>query len=101
MLISLQALVADASAGWQPYSTGESPAEAVGSHLRPEDPSTLTLALIGAATMAVYLAVRRGARDAGSTRLETMDAPAMLTDVVAGTEAIATIDNEQPSRGAA
>ena len=101
MLISLQALAADASGVWQPFSVGETAAEAVSSHLRPEDPSTLTLAVIGAATMAIYLAVRRGARDRGVSRPETMDAPAMLADAVAGTEAVATRDAEQPSRGAA
>jgi hypothetical protein len=101
MLISLQALAADASGVWQPFSADGTAAEAVSSHLRPEDPSTLTLALIGAAMMSVYLAVRRGARDRGALQMEAVKAPAVLVDVAAGDEVPATMHAEQPSRGAA
>jgi hypothetical protein len=97
MLVSLQAWAADAAGSWQLLATGETSAEAASSHLRPEDPSTLTLALIGAVTMAVYLAVRRGRRDQGVMQIEAVQASAALPEIAA-VEATAS---EQPSRGAA
>jgi hypothetical protein len=101
MLVSLQAMAADAAVNWHPFSTGEATAEAISTRLRPEDPSTLTLALIGAATLAVYLAARRGARDRTALRIEALKASAAQAPVTVGIEAAATKDAEQPSRGAA
>jgi hypothetical protein len=103
MLFSLIDLTeASATSEWQPYATHEATAEAVNPQFRPEDPTTLTLALIGAATLAVYLAIRRTARDRGirtggfgMLRGRLPDASAVA--VLQSSEA----DDDQPSRGAA
>jgi hypothetical protein len=101
MLVSLIASTADMAGRWQPFSTGEATAEAVTSHLRPEDPTTLTLALIGAATLAVYFTVRREARDRGSVLSEPIGAGIVLSEVAAASHVAADTAAEQPSRGAA
>jgi hypothetical protein len=100
MLVSLITAAAEVSGRWQPFSPAEV-TDAVGSHLRPEDPTTLTLALIGAATMAVYFAVRRGERDRGTALVEPVGASTPLAEVVASSDIAATTAVEQPSRGAA
>jgi hypothetical protein len=67
---------------------------------RPEDPTTMTLALIGAGTLAVYFACRRTARAGRPVALE----PAPRTLVVAVSQAAvpSTAEaSEEPSRGAA
>jgi hypothetical protein len=100
MLVSLMASAAEMPGNWQPFSTGEAPAGAARSYLRPEDPTTLTLALIGVVMMAVYLAVRRSARDRGAAVVETVQSAKQVIEVGVGAE-VAETTVDQPSRGAA
>jgi hypothetical protein len=66
---------------------------------RPQDPSTLTLALIGAATLAVYFGSRRAVR--------TRRPASIAVTQAAQPESVAAIDvqtghaGDEPSRGAA
>jgi hypothetical protein len=67
---------------------------------RPEDPSTLTLALIGAATLAVYFGSRRAVRARRPALLGESRASQFAS--MAGADVQATADfGDEPSRGAA
>lgn len=87
---AMQALIA---------STVSYDAGAISPSLRPEDPTTLTLSLIGAGTVAVYFTVRRPARKpllmVGEGRLSRPQLGDNLS------EDGSRIPEVQPSRGAA
>jgi hypothetical protein len=100
MLLSVLVLVAVLFSNGMPLLTAkETASEAVSPLLRPEDPSTLTLALIGAGTMAIYLAVRRAPRSriAVFRKVEVPTGSAIEVP----TKTPASAQPEQPSRGAA
>jgi hypothetical protein len=100
MLISLLVLVAALFWNGMPLlSSGQSVADTSGdSLLRPEDPSTLTLALIGAGTVAVYLATRRAARS-NAAAIQQHELRCELPPEEASKSSVG--QEEQPSRGAA
>jgi hypothetical protein len=83
-------------------SAGEEPVAAENPAFRPEDPSTLTLALIGIGTLAVYITVRRGWR-ARSQAIPTVASTLEPAFEIASAERVEPIRTEvdQPSRGAA
>lgn len=89
---AVQALIAVAGS----YDASE-----VSPSLRPEDPTTLTLALIGGGTVAVYLTVRRQARKPLALEMAGTDSSIrqQLADVAADDGS--GIPDVQPSRGAA
>ncbi len=67
---------------------------------KPEDPSTMTLALIGAGTLAVYFASRRAIRTRRTVTLGETGRPHF--EVVAGAAGLPMAETaEEPSRGAA
>ena len=67
---------------------------------KPEDPSTMTLALIGAGTLAVYFASRRAIRTRRTVTLGETGRPHF--EAVAGAAVMSTVESaEEPSRGAA
>ena len=67
---------------------------------KPEDPSTMTLALIGAGTLAVYFASRRAIRTRRTVTLGETGRPHFET--VSGAAAMSSAESaEEPSRGAA
>ena len=105
MLISLIAMTALLLAeGLSYFAGGTADVEVVSAvenplH-KPEDPSTLTLALIGAGTLAVYFASRRTARARRSAALENSAGPHF--DLLPGT-AVEPVGETvaETSRGAA
>jgi hypothetical protein len=67
---------------------------------KPEDPSTMTLALIGAGTLAVYFASRRAIRTRRTVTLGEIDRPHY--EAVAGAAVLPSAESaKEPSRGAA
>jgi hypothetical protein len=67
---------------------------------KPEDPSTLTLAMIGAGTLALYFGSRRRVRALRSTAVEDSSGPHF--DLVPGAAVQSVLEPaEEPSRGAA
>jgi hypothetical protein len=105
MLISLIALVAVLlSSGIQFLSAGKADAATSAKNplITPEDPSTLTLALIAAGTLAVYVVARHGLRRRGRSTAARdltghLNAPSL--DVAEGQTVCS--DAQRPSRGAA
>lgn len=100
MLISLIALAVFLTNTVQALiaTAGGQDASAVGPPLRPEDPTTMTLALIGAGTVAVYFTVRRPARKPSvMTGADSLSRPP-LADAADNSSRILDV---QPSRGAA
>ena len=105
MLISLIALAAVLLSGgiqFLPIGKAGAATSAKTPLITPEDPSTLTLALIAAGTLAVYFVARRNLRSRGrsiAARDVTDHLSAPSLDV---TEAQTVCsDAERPSRGAA
>jgi hypothetical protein len=100
MLISLLILAAVLlSNGLPVLSSSDAASDAAGALLRPEDPSTMTLALIGAGTVAVYLASRRRVRRRAVSPLQAQLSSEMSPKITTATPA--SDQSEQPSRGAA
>jgi hypothetical protein len=105
MLISLIAMTALLLAeGLSPFAGGTTDVEVVSAvenplH-KPEDPSTMTLAVIGAGTLAVYFGSRRTARARRPIPLSDSSRPHF--DMRPGTAVQPVRETvEEPSRGAA
>jgi hypothetical protein len=96
MLVSLFALLA-AVLTWLSSNSNQTSGSHGNALITPQDPSTLTLALIGAGTLGLYFAISRRAR---RRRAESL--PAILLDdqPVAGAPT-AKSEEKLPSRGAA
>jgi len=105
MLISLIALVAVLlSGGIQFMSAGKGDAATSAKNplITPEDPSTLTLALIAAGTLAVYFVARRGLRSRGqSTPARDFTGHLSAPSIDVAESQTVCSDAERPSRGAA
>jgi hypothetical protein len=101
MLATLMAVLAvSVSEGFQWLSTPPIDAGPVDSPVyKPEDPSTLTLAMIGLGTLVVYFATRRS----NSSRRLTLSGEArpIKKPFDDATDSQATGPDERPSRGAA
>ena len=98
MLISLSALamvLLSEIASWLSDGLGDAPQQAGNTPITPRDPSTLTLALIGVGTIAIYVAAKWR-----PSRSDVVRWTGRLSDQSERAEA-ADAEEQRPSRGAA
>jgi len=97
MLISLFALLA-AVLTWLSSSSNDASSPHGNALITPQDPSTLSLALIGAGTLGLYFAISRRARRRRANILTAIELSAMP---IGGATPTAASEEQLPSRGAA
>lgn len=85
--------LADGATRWS-NAFGDQTQQTGNTSVTPNDPSSLTLALIGIGTVACYLAVKRWPRSRGTAETGRPSEQAVFRESIAGSE-------ERPSRGAA